>query len=157
VRWQVLKHLPSERLIDYGLKVARTEGFIEGLWKPGIACNVAGMSMSAAIRFGWYEHIRDAISFSDRGRNQHVEYREFLNEEKRMSHMLVAGLLTGFVGYVATAPFHLVKTIIQAERGLEVAGTPRPSAFFGIIVSLGKKNGIISLWKGCLPLGARGA
>mmetsp|Transcript_36646 Transcript_36646/g.42586 ORF Transcript_36646/g.42586 Transcript_36646/m.42586 type:complete len:343 (+) Transcript_36646:163-1191(+) len=156
VRWQVMKPLPSERLLHYGIKVARTEGFIEGLWKPGLACNVAGMSLSAAIRFGWYESVRDTISRSSSNR-YHDPGSSLLESEKRLSHMLLAGFSTGFVGYVATAPFHLVKTFIQAEKGLEVVGRSKISPFFGTLISLAKKNGIPSLWNGCIPLGARGA
>ena len=100
VRWQVAAPRSAEHgLLRYGSQIVRTEG-IGGLWKSGLGANVSGMFLSAAIRFACYEHVRDSI-VSD--------------GTKSSLHMGAAGLVCGAFSYFVTSPFHLLKTLRQAE------------------------------------------
>mmetsp|Transcript_20915 Transcript_20915/g.31109 ORF Transcript_20915/g.31109 Transcript_20915/m.31109 type:complete len:385 (-) Transcript_20915:45-1199(-) len=163
IRWQVAPRSDpsvSRGLFSFGSRIMKKEGLIEGLWRPGLGANVTGMSTAAALRFGYYETIRDYMSSSS---DVHSP-----NEWKQGSHMLLAGLLCGAFGYAATTPFHLLKTMIQAEKGvvgpngLYLCG-PRAGkevymtrALNGAWL-LAKEEGILRLWRGSVPLAARGA
>ena len=106
IRWQVAASAPQTAesgLVQYGSQIIRTEGLVSGLWKPGLAANVSGMFLSAAIRFTCYEQIRDSIVSSSAGGT------------KNGLHMTAAGLVCGAFAYFITAPFHLLKTLRQAE------------------------------------------
>jgi hypothetical protein len=168
VRWQVLPAtdpITKKGVLTFATRILRTEGLIEGLWRPGIIANALAMSSSAALRFGYYETFRDKLSQMSDGNNDAAGYVP----EKRGSHMIVAGLSCGAMAYFITAPFHLSKTIIQSERGmlgkdgvyLNGAKTGRaPYANNGVISLISnivKDNGIIGLWKGSFPLSLRGA
>eukprot|EP00591_Stephanopyxis_turris_P012092 CAMPEP_0195526958 /NCGR_PEP_ID=MMETSP0794_2-20130614/28315_1 /TAXON_ID=515487 /ORGANISM="Stephanopyxis turris, Strain CCMP 815" /LENGTH=286 /DNA_ID=CAMNT_0040657757 /DNA_START=197 /DNA_END=1054 /DNA_ORIENTATION=- len=145
VRWQVLGSASpqvSSGIISFGRNIVRTEGVWEGLWRPGLSANVIGMAGSSAIRLGYYESVRNALD-------------EIVgSDDKTRLSMLVAGLLCGSAGYLMTTPFHLLKTIIQAEKG-----TAKPFAvdFVPGALRIVSENGILSLWKGALPLTYRGA
>ena len=103
VRWQVAAPRAAEHgLLRYGSQIVRTEG-IGGLWKTGLAANVSGMFLSAAIRFACYEQVRDSIVSSSS------------DGTKNSLHMGAAGLVCGAFSYFVTSPFHLLKTLRQAE------------------------------------------
>ena len=107
IRWQVAASVPQTAesgLIQYGSQIVRTEGLVSGLWRPGLAANVSGMFLSAAIRFTCYEHIRDGIVAASAD-----------GTSKNGLHMTTAGLVCGAFAYFVTAPFHLLKTLRQAE------------------------------------------
>ena len=106
IRWQVAASAPQTAesgLIQYGSQIVRTEGLVGGLWRPGLAANVSGMFLSAAIRFTSYEQVRDHIVASS------------ADGTKNGLHMTAAGLVCGAFAYFVTAPFHLLKTLRQAE------------------------------------------
>jgi hypothetical protein len=181
VRWQVA-HMAQgassawsppaaqDTLLSYTRHIIQNEGLINGLWRPGLGTNILAMSLSSAIRFGGYEYVRDSLikAFpSNDGLDQ-----------KSTFHMLAAGVLTGSVGYVAVTPFHYLKTRVQAERSMNFsAGTASQAATNSTLLGAGtanasgrisscviggmkaivKEGGIIGLWKGWIPLGARGS
>jgi Mitochondrial carrier protein len=85
VRWQVLPTTSGEKsLMAFGLKIVREEGLINGLWRPGVGANALGMGLSSGIRFGYYEPVRNALMG---------------DSQKSYQHMVLAGLVTGSVGY----------------------------------------------------------
>lgn len=163
VRWQVAAASPvhssaavtSSGLISFGQQIVRTEGIWQGLWKPGLGANVMGMAGSSAIRFGYYETVRNALC--DKKENK-----------KDVGSMFIAGLLCGSAGYLLTTPFHFLKTIIQAEKGvigingIYISGNRVGKEPFAVDLLQGaarmiQQQGITSLWKGALPLTCRGA
>lgn len=168
VRWQVLPSsdpISNDGAMVFARRILRTEGLVEGLWKPGLTANALAMSSSAALRFGYYETFRDKLGQIDGEQSDVMDN----GAEKRGSHMIFAGLSCGAMAYFVTAPFHLSKTIIQAEKGLigsnglyingAKAGTV-PYANEGVISLISniiRDNGFRGLWKGCLPLSMRGA
>lgn len=164
VRWQVAP--PSvtagHGLMDYGRHIVHTEGLVNGLWKPGLGANVAGMALSAAIRFGYYETVRDGLL------GMQASNSEEIKTVKNGFHMMAAGVFCGAVGYGVTTPFHLLKTMIQAEKGLigtdgrYLSGTrmgkkPYATDFVTGVVRIVQERGVFCLWKGALPLMCRGA
>eukprot|EP00568_Trieres_chinensis_P001616 CAMPEP_0183300774 /NCGR_PEP_ID=MMETSP0160_2-20130417/7083_1 /TAXON_ID=2839 ORGANISM="Odontella Sinensis, Strain Grunow 1884" /NCGR_SAMPLE_ID=MMETSP0160_2 /ASSEMBLY_ACC=CAM_ASM_000250 /LENGTH=324 /DNA_ID=CAMNT_0025463259 /DNA_START=102 /DNA_END=1073 /DNA_ORIENTATION=- len=167
VRWQVSPRsdpTASGGVLRYGMNIVRTEGLIEGLWRPGLTANMLGMSLSAAVRFGYYETVRDGLvkltsptaACSGDGCT------------KNGAHMMVAGALCGAVGYAWTTPFHLLKTVIQAEKGLispnsiHLTGAQpgkrvHVDSLFTGMLTLARDNGVSSLYRGTLPLMMRGS
>ena len=156
VRWQVCSHgQPNGTLVDFATNIIKTEGFVNGLWRPGIAANGIAMGVSGALRFGYYEIVRDALHADD-------------GEEKNGAKMALAGLSCGAVAYFVTTPFHLLKTMIQAEKGiigpnglylngLRMGKAPHVTGLFSGMKKVVAENGILGLWRGCVPLTARGA
>ena len=137
IRWQVAASAPQTAesgLIQYGSQIVRTEGLVSGLWRPGLAANVSGMFLSAAIRFTSYEPVRDVfVSSSPEGTS------------KNGIHMTAAGLVCGAFAYFVTAPFHLLKTLRQAEP-------VRPD-----INVADKLSDFRSILRGSAPVSTRGA
>ena len=139
IRWQVVAasapQTAESGLIQYGSQIVRTEGLVSGLWRPGLAANVSGMFLSAAIRFTSYEPVRDVfiVSSSPEGTS------------KNGIHMTAAGLVCGAFAYFVTAPFHLLKTLRQAEP-------VRPD-----INVADKLSDFRSILRGSAPVSTRGA
>lgn len=166
VRWQVApKSDPKvgQGLFRYGLDIVKNEGLYHGLWKPGLGANAAGMGMSAAIRFGYYETVRDAL-INMASSSKTSEDRS----SKAGAHMVLAGLVCGSVAYGVSTPFHLLKTMIQAEQGVlgpdgrYVSGARTgknayANDFFTGASKIVRERGILCLWRGSIPLAARGA
>jgi Mitochondrial carrier protein len=140
VRWQVLPTTSGEKsLMAFGLKIVREEGLINGLWRPGVGANALGMGLSSGIRFGYYEPVRNALMG---------------DSQKSYQHMVLAGLVTGSVGYIITTPFHLLKTTIQAEKGSK---SPYVTDFVSGVQRIFRQGGLTSLYRGAIPLSSRGA
>ena len=134
VRWQVQS--PSEKtLVEFGHRILRQEGLLNGLWRPGLVPNMTGMAFASALRFGYYESVRDGLSKEDKGGH----------------HMVLAGLVCGATAYFFTTPFHLLKTQVQAQSGPGLAHD-----YMGRIVRIVEERGLGGLWKGGTPLAARG-
>lgn len=156
VRWQVKNGPPQcESIYSFAQKIVQTEGLWSGLWRPGLVANAIGMGSSAAIRFGYYESVRDSLYKED-------------SSSKNTLHMFVAGMVVGSVSYFVTSPFHLIKTISQSEigavgsNGMYLHGpragmrpyiTGLKQGFTRIIFD----QGILGLWRGWIPLSMRGA
>ena len=64
VRWQVHRPLRSETIWMFGQQIVRNEGFVRGLWLPGIITNGAAIAMSSAIGYGFYPVVRDEADSS---------------------------------------------------------------------------------------------
>jgi hypothetical protein len=180
VRWQVsniasspIEHSshPQLRMIQFASRIIQTEGFINGLWRPGILANGIGMGTSGALRFGCYEIVRDALHdrhplhYQEAGQQQ---YETSSGTQKNGIKMALAGLSCGAFAYFVTAPFHLLKTMIQAERamvgpdGLYVDGPragkkPYVTGLISGMQRIVSDHGMVGLWRGCLPLTVRGA
>lgn len=142
VRWQVTTTANAEAsLLSFGYKIVRTEGLVNGLWKPGLGAQAWGMGLSSGIRFGCYEPFRNALVGDD--------------GEKSYEHMLWAGLAAGSIGYVVTTPFHLLKTTMQAQ--LESPKGPYITDFVTGMQRIVQEQGFASLYRGAIPLSSRGA
>lgn len=158
VRWQLQAHPSNTTLFQFASRIIRTEGFIVGLWRPGITANALGMGSSAALRFGSYEQLRDKLQALD------PSSREV--GKKSSSSMITAGLICGAAAYCITTPFHLLKTCLQAERALvgpdgRYCNGRRSGNFPSNILSETRRitatKGIMGLYKGFLPLTIRGS
>lgn len=154
VRWQVASPT-STGIVEFTSSIVRNEGFVSGLWRPGIAANGIGMGISGALRFGYYEIIRDSLH-SDEA------------DGKNGAIMAMSGLISGAGAYFVTAPFHLLKTMIQAEKaqigvhgrylyGSRAGKKPYVTELLSGLKKITSENGISGLWRGCIPLTARGA
>jgi len=169
VRWQLLsKHDMSSiyrnSLTRYSSDVIATEGLIQGLWRPGLTCNVLGMGTSACVRFGMYEVVRDGLAstaFPGHGNDSNA-----LKKEKRPQDMLLAGLLCGLVGSCITTPFHLIKTLQQAETAELAAASnnvgsgsaPKVITVAGFLKRAFRKGDVCSrLFNGVVPVSIRGS
>lgn len=147
----------SSGLYEFGTTIIRQEGLANGLWKPGLVPNVMGMGLSSAIRFGWYEIVRDGISG--------ITPQSGSVPEKQLSSMILAGLICGSLGYAASAPFHLLKTITQAQKTLVIEANAgvhpfshaNSSSSLNTFMTIVRNGGVLGLWNGVVPLTCRGA
>mmetsp|Transcript_2745 Transcript_2745/g.5776 ORF Transcript_2745/g.5776 Transcript_2745/m.5776 type:complete len:344 (-) Transcript_2745:84-1115(-) len=147
IRWQVAPNAVTDTsggLLRYGSHIVRSEGLVSGLWRPGLAANVSGMFLSAAIRFSSYEHVRDGLITRYDGDDDDNDDGSS-GSSKHGGHMVAAGLVCGAFAYFVTAPLHLLKTLRQAEKG-------RPGMDVWGIMS--EANNVI---KGTAPVSLRGA
>ena len=156
VRWQIASITePKANMTQFASSIIRNEGFVTGLWRPGIAANGIGMGVSGALRFGYYETVRDALHSGN-------------VSEKNGVYMALSGLICGAGAYFVTTPFHLLKTMIQAEKaaigldgrylgGSRAGKKPYVTGLFSGMQKVVAENGILGLWRGWLPLTARGA
>lgn len=134
-RWQV-QETTEKTITEFGYRILKQEGLLNGLWRPGLAANMTGMAFASALRFGYYETVRDGLSV----------------EDKEGHHIMFAGLLCGATAYFVTTPFHLIKTQIQAQ-----SGPGNLNDYIGRILRIVNEQGVGGLWKGSLPLSTRGA
>lgn len=152
-------------VLGYFSDILVHEGFYRGLYKPGLVPNVLGMAFSSSIRFGSYEVLRDDIvprcinSFSTASYNESHQ-----GKNKKISHVVLAASSSGAFAYVITAPFHLVKTMIQANKGRlshrsrqNTKNKPAKNFTQGIMFLLSTRGGLATLCRGSLPLAFRGA
>ena len=161
VRWQLasakissgsISGVASRSLMNYGLSVTRKEGLVEGLWRPGVTANVSGFFFASALRFGYYETVRDTLSGMDVAASE----RRIQKRGRQGStgagavHMAASGIICGSVGYAAMTPFQLVKTRAQASRG-------RGVGLVKSLLSLASKEGFKGLYRGWALLAARGS
>ena len=166
VRWQLIpKNSPvvSSGFLRFGINIVSKEGLFQGLWKPGLHSNVTGMALSASIRFGCYEIIRDSLAMID-SRERPQGIKSNMNH-KSAFQMCVAGILCGALGYGTATPFHLLKTLQQSQRAyiyqhqlysslnLEMSHITRTISIQNII----NTSGLSHLWRGCIPVSCRGA
>jgi hypothetical protein len=138
VRWQT-QNASEQSIVAFGRRIVQQEGLWQGLWRPGVGANVMGMGVASALRFGYYETIRNSLP----------------GKEKEGWHMAVAGLVCGASAYFITTPFHLIKTRLQAE-----AGRRQPFAsnvWQGIRQIVTQTGHVSSLYKGSIPLALRGS
>lgn len=159
VRWQALplsSNLSSKGIINFTFHILKSEGLMNGLWRPGIILNAMGMGGSAALRFGFYEHVRDSLQKS-------VNQSDI--EEKKGVYMFLSGFSCGGIAYFITSPFHLMKTRLQVEKnGMmnEFMGThiSRMNPKQGVVyrfLDIIREHGFRGLWNGTIPVSARGA
>ena len=171
VRWQTLPQIKSQTLSSRGIlhftaHIIKSEGLINGLWRPGIGANATAMGCSAALRFGFYENVRDALySSSSSSSQQEVQ----LQGEKKGIHMFIAGLSCGAFAYFITSPLHVMKTRLQVEANESISsqfghnknnlssGQRHASGILENLKSIFDKEGVKGLWKGSSPVAARGA
>lgn len=149
VRWQLLPRsepVLERGLVNYGFGILKQEGLIQGLWKPGLAPGVTGMALSASIRLGLYESLRDAIGTTTSDNDDGGP------PEKSFSQMFMAGMVCGALGYSMATPFHLLKTMSQAD--LIRVSTSGGSASMQDVIGDG---GLRNCYRGALPLACRGA
>lgn len=150
VRWQVLPNIkPSSEIpgsiVEYGRNVIREEGLFNGLWRPGFWANMSAVGMSTGIRLGAYPYLREVLT------------NTFANGATTAPAyiMFSSGLVSGAVGYFVSTPLWSAKTRVQAEvasRGVrEISSAPR------LLLDDFNAGGIARLWRGALPLVARGA
>jgi len=164
VRWQTLypsSTFSSQGIVNFTRHIISNEGFINGLWRPGVTSNALGMASSSALRFGYYETVRDALHNNSITGIHNMEGSDSDLEQKNGMYMFIAGLSCGAVAYFITTPFHLVKTKSQAEMnnylhqiGKQHTGHKAVLSRFSMIV---KEEGLQGLYRGCTLLSLRGA
>jgi len=147
---------PQQGLISFARQIISNEGLVKALWLPGISANALGMGMSAALRLGYYERVRDGLICNGR------QYNGSKSSNKNIIHMAVAGAATGLGAYFITSPLHLIKTLNQIEAsnnastarvGHKLYAKDLLSGFRSII----RDNGILGLWRGTLAFSLRGS
>jgi hypothetical protein len=142
VRWQLQTTRSETSIVAFGRRIVREEGLAKGLWKPGLGANMVGMGVASSLRFGYYETIRNSLSSGN-------------SSKKEGWHMVVAGLVSGASAYFVTTPFHLMKTKLQGEAGLEGARTT--NVWQGMLRLVAQTGQWSSLYKGSMPLSLRGS
>jgi len=180
VRWQMLPsgnimHVGNGgrtkgSILRYAASIIRQEGLLDGLWRPGLRAHVSGGMVSTGVRMGAYESLRDLLmstpllSFSLLHSDTNTDVKQLSN--KKGFHMVLAGLMSGGIGYMLVTPFHILKTRIQAEKALSGVYTPvkvretkriHTNHLMRGLRSIYRKSGLLSLWKGSLPFTFRGA
>lgn len=111
VRWQVLPRAQANAmtggLVGYARLVIAQEGFVRGLWRPGLGANCLAVFNCTGIRVGVYPTVRDALlAASGSGSSQ-----------RDGPTMMAAGLLSGALSFLIATPFFGAKTRLQAEAG----------------------------------------
>ena len=159
-RWQVAPTaLTTTRanagLLGFGGEIVASEGFVRGLWLPGLAANCCACSISVGTRLGLYPQLRDAIGQPAQGGGGGV------------FSGLLSGLAGGALGYVVAAPLFYASRVAHAEAGrsVDTAAEPgRPARLSAaarrsslhLLACIGE-DGIGALWRGASVLVARGA
>ncbi|KAJ1622850.1 mitochondrial carrier domain-containing protein [Pavlovales sp. CCMP2436] len=106
VRWQVTQQADAgPGLWSYARRVIAQEGFLSGLYRPGLGANMASVFVCTGIRVGIYKSVCDALLFASG------------SSERDGGTMATAGLLSGALSFFVASPFFQAKTRLQAESG----------------------------------------
>lgn len=105
--------LPSEQLYRSARHCLRTllseQGFVQGLWRPGLTASVVRDVINGGIRMGLYptcvKKINDASA-------------DISLQLPGLGVKILAGWLTGMVGACAGNPTDIIKIRLQAESGV---------------------------------------
>lgn len=151
VRWQTLPQTPkhqeisSRGMLHFTRYIIQNEGFVNGLCRPGLFTSMTASGISASLRFGFYENIRDAICPT--------------HEEKNAIHMFVAGFSCGAVGYFLTTPLQILKTKIQANTNNALHSMADRGKVGGNMTLhyVTRIDAFAGLWNGGFTVAARGA
>jgi len=106
-------------------RVRVEDGFVRGLWLPGLAASVGRDVINGAVRMGCYPATVRAL-------HEHLPWAG-TGGPPALSTRILAGLVTGFTGAFLANPLDVVKVRLQAEagtveRGVYVTGLKRGSA-----------------------------
>ncbi|CAE7252548.1 mcfS [Symbiodinium necroappetens] len=169
-RWQVAcRKTTGQTCFGFARTLLLQEGLWMGLWRPGLAANVASMGCCVGMRNGLYTVFRDGIG--------HLEDRASgippsATGKAGPVAMFTAGLFSGMAGYIITAPLLQVKTRMQAEAGrigpdgryvtgLRRGHAPTYRSTFQALHALASARcpheRMRSLWRGAGVIVARGA
>ena len=148
IRWQMLKFTNTKELVSFDQSlfqytngIIKKEGFINGLYKPGLFPNMIGAAISRGIGMGVYPLFRDNIL-------------QILGNNYLGSSMFLGGLVSGAIGYTISSPFWILKARIQG--GKETRLYLYKNIFDGMRTII-KTEGFASLFKGYGCLAVRGA
>ena len=148
IRWQVLHAsrggvapAGAESMVAFALGVARHEGLVGGLWRPGVAAHSSATFVSSSFRLGVYPTLRDALVGEG---------------TKNALHMWVAGFCAGTVGFFFASPLFMAKVRLQVSAGDRSLALVNRSAT-GVLVAVARAEGLRGLWRGSGTLVARGA
>ncbi len=149
IRWQVLHASRSgvapadaEGMLAFALGVARREGLVSGLWRPGVFAHSAATMVSSSFRLGVYPTLRDAL-VGEQG-------------TKNALHMWAAGFCAGTVGFFFASPLFMAKVRLQVSAGDRSLALVNRSAT-GVLAAVARAEGLRGLWRGSGTLVARGA
>eukprot|EP00747_Dinoflagellata_sp_TGD_P193814 gnl/TRDRNA2_/TRDRNA2_60493_c0_seq1.p1 gnl/TRDRNA2_/TRDRNA2_60493_c0~~gnl/TRDRNA2_/TRDRNA2_60493_c0_seq1.p1 ORF type:complete len:292 (+),score=38.62 gnl/TRDRNA2_/TRDRNA2_60493_c0_seq1:39-878(+) len=142
IRWQLSAAAAESSIVSYAYRVVADEGFVAGLWRPGVLASMLSIGTSTGIRIGMYPYLRDMISADPKRKTAGV--------------MFGAGLFAGGIGYWLACPFFQVKTQMQAS----LLQPGRGGGTSGVLASLQEiwsSGGAPALYRGSSPLVVRGA
>lgn len=137
----------SKRLYDGVLhcvqRVCVEDGFIRGLWSPGLTASVVRDIFNGGIRMGCYPAAVRVV-------HEHAPWAT-AGGPPGFGTRVLAGLLTGFAGAGIANPTDVIKVRLQAEAGtvkggvyvsgLKIGSAPSPNTF-SCMWRLGSEEGI---------------
>jgi hypothetical protein len=128
-------------IIRYTYSIVAKEGFVAGLWRPGVLATMLSVGTSSSIRMSMYPYLRDLV----------------LTDPKRKTAgaMFGTGLLAGGIAYWISCPFFQTKTKMQAS--LLQPGTEGTSCALRCLQQIWHDGGAAALFRGCGPLVVKGA
>ncbi|CAE8722080.1 unnamed protein product [Polarella glacialis] len=95
--------------------VIKEDGFVKGLWAPGIVASVVRDICNGGIRMGLYPAAVRAV-------HAQVPWGEKQQAAPNFATRVLAGLLTGFSGALIGNPTDVIKVRLQAEAGTVANG-----------------------------------
>lgn len=109
----------SQRLYNGALhcirRVCAEDGFVRGLWLPGLTASVLRDIMNGGIRMGLYPAAVRSV-------HEVVPWGKATGDPPTFGTRVLAGLLTGFSGALLANPTDVVKVRLQAESGTVAGG-----------------------------------
>jgi len=143
VQIQVQSEMGNKGLnpITIAKQVIKDQGSVFALYK-GLDSALMRQMVYTSIRFGLFYEIKDRIKHS-KGR----EANAFENA--------AASLLSGAVGSLAGNPFDLALVRMQSDNNLPENEKRKYKNVFDAVSRTVKEEGVLTLWRGCLPTVAR--
>lgn len=141
-----------------GRTLLAEQGFVRGLWLPGLTASVARDVINGGIRIGLYPTFVTGINDACSGCCVSIP---------SLGIKLLAGWCTGMVGAIAGNPTDLIKIRLQAESGCIERGVYTTGLYKGVVPSyrsafhactqILNTEGIQGLFRGCTANIARAA
>ncbi|XP_058832137.1 mitochondrial 2-oxoglutarate/malate carrier protein-like [Topomyia yanbarensis] len=117
-------------------KIVRREGAL-ALYK-GLSAAIMRQATYTTTRLGVYTSLNDA-------------YKQKMNKAPNLLESMAMGMTAGAVGSFVGNPCELILIRMTADGRLPVAERRNYSNFFNAFVRIAKEEGVLALWRGCIP------
>ncbi|XP_058467015.1 mitochondrial 2-oxoglutarate/malate carrier protein-like [Malaya genurostris] len=117
-------------------KIIRREGAL-ALYK-GLSAAIMRQATYTTTRLGVYTSLNDT-------------YKQKRNKSPNLLESMVMGMTAGAVGSFVGNPCELILIRMTADGRLPIAERRNYSHFFNAFYRIAKEEGVLALWRGCIP------
>lgn len=122
--------------LDALTKIAKADGFF-GLYR-GLGAAILRQATYTTSRLGVYTHLNEI-------------YKEKYGHTPNLLESMAMGMIAGAAGAFVGTPAELTLIRMTADKGLAIADRRNYTGVFNALLRITREEGLLTLWKGCVP------